>query len=120
MSVSAKIVLPWKLVSHDPETEFQTITKGSQVQLQRRKHYILQLTRRAFQVVGYTEDVDKTATAFRYETSSETAVNYSSSRKYVCTRNPLKVIEFILGECQEDQTWEHFTDWEDVPAGTFT
>jgi hypothetical protein len=87
----------------------------------RRPKIVLQLVRRLYGVTAFSEDVDKTLSAFSYRTGPDTVVAYASTgRKFICTGHKLVPTSTEAGEADEQQTWEFYGKWEEVADTTFT
>jgi hypothetical protein len=118
MSLSAERTLNWILDDFDTSGEYRENSSGV---IQTRDHYILNMNRRFVKLRSWTTERGESRTTFAFETGGgvTSVIGPFSSKKFICSRDKLQIIDHITGEGIEAQVWEHYTKWEDVDNNAF-
>lgn len=98
-------------------TECQTVVDGTTSRLQWRDHWTISLTQKFAQLISFNAENKTIRSCFTFKTGGGMTVTWSHpGKKFFCTVDEPRILDTITGEGEESQTWEHFTDWEDIPA----
>lgn len=98
-------------------TEIQTVVDGEISKLQWRDHWTIGLNQKFAKLISFTSENKTIRTCFVFKTGGGMTVTWShTNKKFFCTADEAAVTDTITGEGEEKQTWEHYTDWEDIPA----
>jgi hypothetical protein len=116
MSVTAKKLDDWYSEGVQCQVETQTIVDGETSKLQWRDHFTITLVRKFAMMTAFYSETRKTRTSFSFKTGGGAQCFWScTGKKFFCTSDEPRVMDTITGEGDESQTWEHYTDWEDIP-----
>ena len=118
--LTAEKIERWIMDVIDPLEELQTVTSGGVSKMQTRLHYTVVMHRFFTKMTSFKESIRDTRRGFDMDTGPKSRVAFSSTdKKYRCTRDTPRILDLITGYGRQDQTWEHFTDWEDLEDGAF-
>lgn len=120
MSLSAKRTEPWVLEDSDCMDVLSKVTENGTTALYSSKHFIIQIARIVIGVSSFAEDAGDTKSLFSvYTGGGLTLTYYSSGKKYRCTRDNVKVLDYVTGEARQTQVWEYLSEPELVPYSEF-
>jgi hypothetical protein len=98
-------------------TESRTVVDGETSKMQWRDHYTIQLTQKFAQLISHNPENKQIRTSFTFKTGGGMEVVWShTNKKFYCSLDDAVITDFITGEGEERQIWEHFTEFEDIPA----
>lgn len=117
----APYVGDWEMLGLDCSVEFQTVTRGDSVTIQKRDHYTVMMRRQVLGGVTFWESAGETnSAAFSAHSSPTIEQNFAfPGRKYKCSHDELRIENHITGEVYQYQTWEHYSVWEDCADDEF-
>jgi hypothetical protein len=125
--LDAEIKDEWYLVDMDTNIEVQSITENGVSKLQTRYSYSITRTRKVFKVSKFLSLVDlgDQYDELDYYTSPETLVIIAWDDDpgvimlWACTKDRLQMVDTVLGEVEQTQTFERRTDWTDVVGSDY-
>jgi hypothetical protein len=88
----------------------------------KREHHVMTLSRKLVGVSRFEDELGARKTSFSYRTGADTSVTYagrSGKKVFRCTGDRLTMTDSITGEQLQVQTWEHFTDEEELPESEY-
>ena len=116
MSVTAVKKDFWYSEGVQCQVETQTVVDGDTSKLQWRDHFTISLVQKFVKMIAFYSETRTSCSSFTFNTSADTQCTWSQTgKKFFCTSDEPKITDFITGEGEESQVWEHYTDWEDIP-----
>ena len=120
MSVSAVKLDEWYIDEPDCQVETRANEVDGVSTLQWRDHFTIKMSRVFAGLLAHYPETRSVRTSFTGRTSAGTIVTWSrTGKKFVCTQDSAPIEDAITGRGTELQTWEHYTDWEDIEMGMF-
>jgi len=115
MSVTARKLDPWYVDEIDTEAEVFAVITGGKSVYKIREHYMISISRKFVQMTAFYEQVGTSTTSFSFMTGGGASSSYSSTgRKWMCTKDKIKIVDTITGEGLESQVWEQFSEEVDL------
>jgi len=117
----------WYLIDMDTNIEVQSITENGVSKLQTRMSYMLSRHRKVFKVIKFQSLVDLSGVydELDFYTSPSTLViiawddDPGEVALWACTKDRLQMVDTVLGEAEQTQTFERRTDWVDVVGSDY-
>jgi hypothetical protein len=112
----------WSLDRASFKDHVQVKVTGTSSVLQRRRQYVITMSRRVFGVTSVRPENDERKTAFSLYTGPSTQWGFTwigGNRYFICTLDELQILDKKTGEAIHTQQWEHFSKWENIPNTEF-
>lgn len=113
---------PWSLDKASFRDIYERVTVGTTTKLQRCRHYVIIRSRRGFGITSIRPSNRTSLSLFQLHTGPETSIQFGwvgGNRKFVCTFDETIVVDKKTGEATQEQYWEHYTKFKDVPGSEF-
>jgi hypothetical protein len=126
MSVTAAITEAWQLVQND--VNLRTI-KRREVDIEARlirgwldqsDTSVIEIKCHFIGLTAFTEQTGEEQSFFSYYVGGGVTLSFgSTARKYLCTRDSLRIDDYVCGEGWEFQTWECVSKFETVEGSYY-
>lgn len=113
-NVSALNSTAWQLVDADENSETSENSSGT---LQYRSHHVLVRKRRHQGVSAWNPATNETGTSISFTNGGVTTLQTNAAHTYVCTGDRMRPDPENVDFWVQEQTWEYFAEWADMPAG---
>jgi hypothetical protein len=116
MSVKALRKEDWYFDDIDCQTELSVVIEAASSKLVYRDHFVILRSRRMQGVFEFTPENMAKATYLEGRTGPKGLPGWSMREKvFVCTDDKLGDIDGASGDCVQSQTWEHWSEQQDLP-----
>ena len=126
MSLTADKLDDWYIEEPDCQVEIRSRYEDGEDVMQWRDHYTLKLSRAFSKLSSHVPETRTIKSSFQARTYAKSKgvigslMSWSSGqKKFACTQDSAQIEDFANGKGTQYQTWEHYTDWEDIPVDTF-
>ena len=122
MPLKAQKLDEWYIDEFDPQLMVYARVEAGGSAYYKREHHVVRQSRRVVGVTEFVEDVGDRSVFFKGKSGPTTFIQYvGAARKniYVCTGDRLAMVDALLGEMLQTQTWEHWTDEELMPDSEY-
>jgi hypothetical protein len=115
--ITARNIDSWYMDEPDCQVDVRSVDVDGTSVLQWRDHWTIRISRKFTTLRTFRPETREEKTSFTVKTSAGYTITwYRTGRKFFCTQNSAPITDSATGEGTEYQTWEHYTDWEDIPA----